>query len=183
MATIREDKQSGIEDSGTGRAISKPDLSADGIDSETGQLESTSGTGDISDGNDPADSTVKRGRGRPSRGESGSGSRKERGNTTGKTDKKEKLVIDASLLARQIQGVHALAALKTGEPLLMLDDKEAKTLADPIAGIIKEYGLGVSTKTLLFSQLLLACFAVYAPRVVAIRESQKQKSQLYVVGE
>lgn len=79
--------------------------------------------------------------------------------------------VDIGLLAKQLKGIHELAAnllpIRTpeGKYLLSLSDIEATQLAEGVAAVAKEYDLSLDGKTGAAIQLLSAAVMVYGPRV------------------
>jgi hypothetical protein len=100
--------------------------------------------------------------------------------------RKRKSQVDASALAKQLRGIHALAAKllpipgPDGSKLLELSDVEATQLAEAVAGVAKEYDLELSGKTGAAIQLFGVAAMIYGPRVYVIQQmrtyAQKQKS-------
>jgi hypothetical protein len=66
-----------------------------------------------------------------------------------------------------------LAAVKLNQPLLVITDDQGNDLAKCTADIVKEYGLTVSTKMALFTQLFMVCVGIYAPKIMAIKAQNK----------
>lgn len=83
--------------------------------------------------------------------------------------------MDSNALAKQVQGLHQLAALATGIPEFQLHDAEALMLGDAIANVCEEYDLSLSGKTGAFLQLIAAAAMVYVPRVEIIGRRVKEK--------
>lgn len=119
--------------------------------------------------------TVRRGRGRP-KGSGGAapvspsaaGAAVTKGKP-GRPKKNARVSVDASALAKQIQGLHAIAALGTGIPEFNLQDSEAEMLGQAVSAVCEEYDLSLSGKTGAALQLLAAAAMVYAPRVMMIK--------------
>lgn len=107
---------------------------------------------------------AKRGRGRPP----GSGSKASAEKSPGKKTR------DVADLARQIQGIHRVAALATGLPLLEIADQEAAMLASGISAVAEEYGFALSGKTGAALQLFAAMGFVYGPRVIAVKRMRDE---------
>jgi hypothetical protein len=122
-----------------------------------------------------AESTVppgKRGRGRPPGSKSGGGPTKR---NAGKSD--------AAALARQIVGGHVLASMFTGIPELIVNEQEARMLADALIAVAEEYGFALGGKTGATLQLLSALGMVYGTRVFAIAARiQKQQQEANAPG-
>jgi hypothetical protein len=82
--------------------------------------------------------------------------------------------VDTDLLAKQLTGVHEIAAKVTGLPFIKLDQQEAKILADAIAGVAREYDLALDGKTGAMIQLLAAGAIVYGPRVIVFQRMKRE---------
>ena len=128
---------------------------------------------------------VKRGRGRPPKNpQASNGAGNEiPGNAApvakrGRPPSKLKgLSIEAQAnLAKQIQGLHFIAATATGLPELQISDQEAAMLADGIAAVSREYGLSMDGKTGAALQLIAAAAIVYAPRFKAINNRARMQT-------
>jgi hypothetical protein len=78
-------------------------------------------------------------------------------------------------MARQIQGLHMIAAQATGLPELGITEKESTMLAHSIALVSAEYGLSMSGKTGAMLQLIGTAAIVYLPRMGAINQKIKQR--------
>ncbi len=131
---------------------------------------------------EPVESTppIKRGRGRPPKAANGAASEvpadaaiaPKRGRPPSKN---KGLSAEAQAnLAKQIQGLHYIAASATGLGELQLSDAEAVLLADGIAAVSREYGLSIDGKTGAALQLLAAAAIVYTPRLRAINARRAQ---------
>ena len=77
-------------------------------------------------------------------------------------------------LAKQLQGIHMMAAQVTQLGELMISDQESAMLADALVNISAEYGLELSGKTGATIQLLGTAAMIYLPRFHVI--SQKVKT-------
>lgn len=94
---------------------------------------------------------------------------------------------DISTLAKQVQGLHQLAAIATGIPELAITAEESQMLGMSIANVAQEYDLALDGKTGALLQLAAACGMIYVPRFFELKkrviENQaKQKAALHVVG-
>lgn len=104
-----------------------------------------------------------------------------------KQQRRRKSTVDAGALAKQLRGIHALAAKilpiqgPDGSKLLELSDVEATQLADAVAGVAKEYDLELSGKTGAAIQLFGVAAMIYGPRIYVIQQmrvyGQRQKQQ------
>lgn len=77
-----------------------------------------------------------------------------------------------STLAKQIEGMHAMAAMMTGLPILQISSAEASLLAGGISAVAEEYGLALDGKTGAALQLFGAAAMVYAPRIIHIQKAK-----------
>jgi len=134
----------------------------------------------------PVDSTppTRRGPGRPSNAEkaaraaAAAGVKSEKVGAAPKVDKPSKrgakMSADAlNALAKQIQGIHAMAAMMSGIGILQISNEEAGLLAHGISAVSEEYGLALDGKTGAALQLFGAAAMVYAPRVLQIAAMRK----------
>lgn len=84
-----------------------------------------------------------------------------------------KMSADAvSTLAKQIQGMHAMAAMMTGIGLFQITEAESALLAGGLSAVAEEYGLALDGKTGAALQLFGAAAMVYAPRILAIQKAK-----------
>lgn len=72
-------------------------------------------------------------------------------------------------LAKQLQGLHMIAATATGIPELAIAEPEAAALADAVAIMAKEYDLALNGKTGAAIQLAATAAMIYMPRFVAMK--------------
>lgn len=105
---------------------------------------------------------TKRGRGRPPK----NGGEKTTAAKPQKTAGKKAADVDA--FAKQLCGIHMLAAMATGLPELQISEPEGAMLAKGISAVCEEYGLSVDGKTGAALQLFGAAAMVYVPRYFAI---------------
>lgn len=78
-------------------------------------------------------------------------------------------------MAKQLQGIHTLAAMATGIPECQINEGESAMLAQAFADVAAEYGLSVDGKTGAALQLFGACAMIYAPRYVHFRKRTAQE--------
>src|SRR5574337_178250 len=76
---------------------------------------------------------------------------------------------DVNSLARQIFGLHTLAAMATGIPEATIGEQESVMLATALDSVADQYGLSLDGKTGAAIQLIATAAMIYAPRVVAVR--------------
>ena len=81
--------------------------------------------------------------------------------------------IDIESLARQLQGLHLMAAEVTHEPAWALTPAEAKNLAVSLAEIARQYSVSVNPKVAAGLQLAGVAAAIYLPRMLAIRAKRE----------
>lgn len=81
--------------------------------------------------------------------------------------------IDIESLARQLQGLHLMAAEVTHEPAWILTPAEAKNLAVSLAEIARQYSVSVNPKVAAGLQLAGVAAAIYLPRMLAIRAKRE----------
>lgn len=95
--------------------------------------------------------------------------------STTQTRKRRAKTVDSAELAKQLRGIHALAAKLlpirvNGALLLELSDVEATQLANAVAGVAKEYDLELDGKTGAAIQLIAVAAMIYGPRVYVIQQ-------------
>jgi hypothetical protein len=103
------------------------------------------------------------------------------------TRKRRSKSVDVSELAKQLRGIHSLAANiipirmpdgSGGSKLLLeLSDTEATQLATAISGIAKEYDLAIDGKTGAAIQLFAAAAMIYGPRIYVIQKIRTSHQQ------
>lgn len=97
--------------------------------------------------------------------------------------RKRKQSIDIDALAKQLKGIHSLAAnilpirMPDNKLLLELSDTEATQLANAISGVAKEYDLALDGKTGAAIQLFAAAAMIYGPRVYVIQKMKMAQRQ------
>lgn len=105
----------------------------------------------------------------------GASGREETAKAAGEGSKKakaksgEKLTIDQTKFAGQIQGLHIIAAKLTGQQLLLIDEKEAYALAEAIANVAKQYDIQVNPRVAAGLQLAATAAMIYAPRLLLMK--------------
>lgn len=122
------------------------------------------------------DQPIKRGPGRPRKNPDDNSAPPKRG--PGRPPK-AKAKGDNETLAKNIVGLHMIAAMGTGLPELQISDNEGTMLANAINAVADEYGLDVGGKTGAALQLFGAMGMIYAPRAFAIMkrvEAQKREA-------
>lgn len=83
----------------------------------------------------------------------------------------------AADLQNQIQGLHALAATLTGNPVLMLQDNEARELAIATHGVLEHYQISLIGPNAVWVRLAVAAGMVYVPRVGALMLQARAKAR------
>lgn len=82
--------------------------------------------------------------------------------------KKAKAVpVNVDGVSKILLAIHTSIAIKTRDELWLLDDKEAKMMAQAAADVAKHYDLGVADKYVAWGGLAYAASAVYGSRIVA----------------
>lgn len=103
--------------------------------------------------------------------------------TAPKQQRRRKSTVDVGMLAKNLKGIHELAAKLVpikgpdGSMLMALSDVEATQLADAIAAVAKEYDLELSGKTGSAIQLLGVACMVYGPRLYVIQQMRAYMQQ------
>jgi hypothetical protein len=88
--------------------------------------------------------------------------------------RRRKAAIDKESLAKQLQGLHMMAATITQLPFVQINEQEAAMLADAIENVSREYDLALDGKTGAFIQLAAVAAIVYGPRLVHYQKLKKQ---------
>jgi hypothetical protein len=97
--------------------------------------------------------------------------------------RKRKAQVDVSVLAKNLKGIHELAAKivpikgPDGKMLLALDDMEASQLAEAVASVAKEYDFEMSGKTGAAIQLFGVAAMIYGPRIYVIQQMRLYMQQ------
>ena len=76
-------------------------------------------------------------------------------------------------LAKTLEGLHAVIALGLALPEFAISESESKMQADAIQAVMAEYEIPVSPATQALINLGFVSFAIYAPRIHAIKERKK----------
>ena len=126
-------------------------------------------------GNEPGDPSAEFGGATAGSGGNGDGIRREKGSAR-KAGQGAPLASSVTLLAKKIQGLHQITGMALGLPELMLDDTEARELADAIQIVSKEYGVKISGKGAAAFNLLLTAGMIYGPKGYAIYSRSKSGS-------
>lgn len=155
------------DDNGTPGAIDPAAFAGAGGGSEG---ESGSGSAGIGEIRYNKDGSIAKRRGRkPGAGNSGasSGSRKNAGTS-----------VSVNGIEKILLSLHMMGASALNTPELMLDDSEAKMLAEGIAGVQEFYSYAPSAETIAWANLIAASVAIYGPRAVTVYNNrQKQKKE------
>lgn len=75
-----------------------------------------------------------------------------------------------TLLARQLAGLHLMAASITKVGELQISDSDSQVLAQGISAVAEEYGLALDGKTGAALQLFGACAMIYVPRFIMFKQ-------------
>ena len=92
--------------------------------------------------------------------------------TYNKKSKKIDNILDADAiagLAKQIEGIHMLAAQISGIPEAVLSPADSTALASAVVGVCAQYDLSIDGKTGALLQLLGTASVIYIPRYFAFR--------------
>jgi len=111
---------------------------------------------------------VKRGRGRPPKGESTPGAAPSNRKATTTAKKEKEAEQSAEDFAAQIMGFHLVAAKFIG-PEIAISEKESFALAKSIKELSAQYDLSINPKAAASLQLLATVAIIYGPRVVMIK--------------
>ena len=91
--------------------------------------------------------------------------------------------IDAGLLAKQIVGLHKVAATMTGLHELEVSEFEAAMLAESLAAVSREYDVAIDGKLAATLQLAAALGVIYVPRIVMIKKRAIQAKESQAASE
>lgn len=111
----------------------------------------------------------KRGRGRPPKNP---GERAAESTTASGPKRRAKSAsgFDRAALARQLVGIHQVAAMVSGIPEVVISEPEGDALAGGVIAVCEEYGLSLGGKTGAAIQLAAAAAMIYGPRLFAINQ-------------
>jgi hypothetical protein len=105
-----------------------------------------------------------------------------RGRKPGVKNRTKVATFQAGNLEKLLLSGHLMLAAVTGANELVIDETEAKLLADSIAAVNAAYGLDsiISPKVAAAIDLSFACAAVYGPRLLKIAKRAKPKKPILV---
>lgn len=108
-----------------------------------------------------------------------------RGRKPGTKNKPKVASFQAGNLEKLLLSGHIMLAAVTGASELVIDEQEAKLLADSVAAVNSAYGLDsiISPKVAAVVDLSFACAAVYGPRMVKIAKRAKQTKKPILVRQ
>ena len=132
------------------------------------------------------DAPPKRRRGRPSKNSEGLNEEKiEPGATKARPGPKKRKFGGESIeiLAKQLEGIHQMAAMMMGEPIVILSTAEAVMLATAVVGIAEEYGVVLTGKMAATLQLLGVAGIIYVPRFIEIQRKHSRNPPNTVENE
>ncbi len=96
---------------------------------------------------------------------------------------RRKATYDPVLLAKQLQGLHLMAAQMTGLAEVQISSDESMMLANSVIGVSEQYDLSIDGKTGAAIQLLATAAMIYLPRVLAIKaRAQAEKNNVVDVS-
>lgn len=112
-------------------------------------------------------------RAKPGRKASGSGTARTASPRASGPSKKNSTGIKG--LEKLLFSMHAMVAIKTKAPELIIDAKEAELLAQAISDVQDHYGFEVSPETAVWVNLVTALGSVYGPRAISIYSRVKKE--------
>lgn len=112
-------------------------------------------------GNGSGNPEPKRGRGRP------------RGPGTAGKSAKKAAQIDINGLEKILLSAHAFLAAISKTPEIVIDETEAKALADGAAKVARHYNIIISEKSQDWANFIMALAAVYGTRLVAMAKTKR----------
>lgn len=98
--------------------------------------------------------------------------RKARGPNKPKAEAGSNLGIDPKELAPQIQGLHVMLAMMTGQPVFLLSPQECEMLAKNIANVSQHFNIAPSSKGMAIAGLVATCGMIYIPRIASVRRNR-----------
>lgn len=131
------------------------------------------------------DTPKRRGRGRPPKDDTAAPAKETAGAAAGTSRPRKtagKTKMDASVLGKQLVGIHQLAYGFTGQqfPEIIISEQEGQMLAESVSAVCEQYDLSIDGKTGAFLQLLATGAMVYAPRYFAIRKRVRDAAPIDV---
>lgn len=84
---------------------------------------------------------------------------------------------DYETMGKQIVGMHEMAAMVTGLPMLRVTLEEGTAVAKALADVGEQYGLAIDGKTGATINLVLTLGMVYGPRLLHIKQARNQAAQ------
>jgi hypothetical protein len=80
------------------------------------------------------------------------------------------LGLDRKLLATQMQGLHGMAAILTGNQVLQINEQEATALANAITDLAVHYQLDFAGPVALWTNLVATVGMIYVPRFLMMQQ-------------
>ena len=121
----------------------------------------------------------KRGRGRPRKDGSSAGSdspgASSAGQSTAKSTGKGGAKLDVDLFAKQLVGWHAMLALATKNPIWIISEGEAKSLASALKDVMMMHSINIDPRTLAYVKLLGVIAMLYGPKFFYLAQEAKQR--------
>lgn len=87
-----------------------------------------------------------------------------------RTRRRRKQALDKDAVAQEVFKAHILIAKWTKQPLLQVDENEARILASAIDALCREFDIELSGKSGAVTQVIYALLIVYGPRIPAFQE-------------
>lgn len=81
---------------------------------------------------------------------------------------------DIGLMAKQLVGLHQIAAMATGIPEIQIAEHEAALLAAAIVNVSTQYDLAIDGKTGALIQMVGVAAMIYVPRLGAVSKRAKE---------
>lgn len=176
------------------RKVIEPDSgdasTASGATEDAGQLSGNSGVeggvgngasgvdgvaGGVAQDADAASGPAKAKRGRPALSEAEKAARKAaRDRSAGTEAPARGIPLKAKDIVGQVQGLHAMFAAITKQPIWMIGDDEAMRLAMALENMSRHYSIPISEPKLAIIALIGAAGSIYLPRLFLLAQSRKQ---------
>jgi hypothetical protein len=90
--------------------------------------------------------------------------------------KGKRIEINPEQMAKKIQLFHNFLFRAIGCPEMALDETESQTMAQAASDFSEEFGLTISNRILVITNLIGACATIYGPRVIIFRMKAQAKA-------
>lgn len=137
-------------------------------------LSGAAGNGEPGSPSDPL-AHVKRGRGRPRKDASSSGTTGG-GQQAGKSGGTKAKPLDVTLFAAQLMGAHQMIALVTKNPIWIISEKEASALAKALVDVMAYHSIDINPATLAYVKLIGAIAMIHGSRFMMLQKQKRDEA-------